>query len=256
VTNLLVLSRDALLSARLRDAWEPTFRVVRRDEWSEVPAAVRELPAALLAVDTGRSAGIRPVPSFGWLRTAFPGLGLLVIVDPGEHQLAFALGRSADGVVVAGPGASSRSLLRAVETSLARALARVVEHRARSTWGPIATRCLGRAVEWAEHDVDAATLAAHEGIGVASLRHELRTGGAPSPGRLLRWGRILRAIDGLGRGTATAESVAHRFGYSSGAALGRAIRREVGVPITTVHSRGGVEWALEAFLHGVPESGA
>ena len=259
MSSILVLTRDARLLARLRDAWEPTYRVVQRPEWDGVAIVLRSGSIDVLAFDTGRTAGVSAGPSLRWLRGTYPELAYVAVVDPGAGRLAFALGRrGVDGIVVAGATQARHALRRAPEEAMGRALARSIGRRLAGEVDPLLARCVSRAVEAAEHPAAVPLLAEPEGISVGSLRRRLRGSGAPPPGRILRWGRLLRAARALERDADSLDRVAHRFGYSSGAALGRAIRRDVGVSTTTLNNRGGLACALEAFLRtvGEPEAGS
>ncbi|MBT8405555.1 MAG: AraC family transcriptional regulator [Gemmatimonadetes bacterium] len=257
MSSILVLTRDARLLARLRAAWGPTYRVVQRAEWDGVAAVLRSGTIDVLAFDTGRTAGVSAGPSLRWLRDTFPDMACVAVVDPWAGRLAFTMGRrGVDGLVVAGAEATHLDLRRAAQDALGRALARSIGRRLHGVVDPLLARCVSRAVEAAERPTNASLLAEPEGISVGSLRRRLRRNGAPSPGRILRWGRLLRAARALERDADSIDRVAFRYGYSSGAALGRAIRRDVGLPTTTLKKRGGLACALEAFLRRVGDSKA
>ena len=226
--------------------------MIHRSTWERALTELRQESIELLAVDTALAPGDRVDASLRWLQATLPALATLAIVDPGAARQVFALGRSGtDGVVLAGATDQPGVLRRAADRAVARALARRVERSLPDTLDPLLPRSLVRSIERASDGCDESALAEPEGLSVASLRRRLRAGKLPTPGRILRWGRLFCAVQALEREGETVERVAHRFGYSSGAALGRAIRRDVGVSTTTLNDRGGLACALEAFLRSL-----
>jgi AraC-like DNA-binding protein len=120
--------------------------------------------------------------------------------------------------------------------------------------------CLKWAIENSHHGPSVDELAEFFTRSPRTLARVLRKDGAPSPGRLLLWGRLLRAAHLLADRRSTVEQVAYLLGYSSGAALARALRRETGYPPGEVMRRGGIGCVLDGFarreIHPAPPRNA
>jgi AraC-like DNA-binding protein len=111
----------------------------------------------------------------------------------------------------------------------------------------LALDCIKWAIEHCHHHPTVEDLAEPFAVSPRALTRMLRRSGAPSPGRILLWGRLLRAIHLLSERNATVERVAFTVGYSSGAALTRALRRETGYATAEVLRRGGIGCVLDGF---------
>lgn len=254
MATLLVLTRDPRLRARLRQAWAAHHRVLELTEWPERPGLLVLRRAHLLVLDTAPAMDIDLSSTLDWIRRRHADLSTLAVVD--AHRAArasFRLGRSGvDGVVIAGRTGGALTLRQAADQALARALGRRVARRLDGRCAPLLVRCMARAAVGAADGLDTRDLAEPEGLSVGSLRRRLRRDGLPPPTRILLWGRLLAAADMLERDGGSVERTGHRLGYSSGAALSRALRHGTGRSPTTLRDRGGLVCALEAFLGREP----
>jgi AraC-like DNA-binding protein len=260
VATILVLSPDPRLRARFHTALGRRNRVLDLTGWAALPGTLLLRSAHVLAFEPEPDRDDAPRGELSWLRRRHPDLALLGCVDLRGRPLdAFRLGAlGVDGIAVEGVDDDPGDLRRRVDTVLARALARRVRRTCEGRIDPLLLRCLGRATEHAAGVAGSDELAEAEGVDVRSLRRELRKRGLPPPGRILRWGRLLRAAAALDRDEGPVERIAHGLNYSTSAALSRALRREVGHPAATLRERGGLRCALEAFLsrEGDPDGSA
>lgn len=217
--------------------------------WSALPGTLVARPAHVLAFGSGED----ETPDdrrIGWLRRGHPDLGILVLADLlGRPREAWRLGLlGTDGLVAIGTHDDRAGLRDAVEGVLARALARRIGLALGGRSHPLLTRCVRRAVEGATRRIRPEHLAEAEGVGVRSLGRQLRDAGLPPLGTILRWGGLFHAAAALDRDDATVERIALDLGYSTGAALARALRRDVGHSPTTLKERGSLACAIDAFL--------
>jgi AraC-like DNA-binding protein len=160
----------------------------------------------------------------------------------------YTLGRyQIDGVVPAARTESVREVRETVSEALATSVAaRVASSLGRRVSG-LGLDCLKWAIENSHRTPRVEHLAEAFASSARSLTRRLRRGGAPSPGRILLWGKLFRAVHMLSDRESTVEQVAFALGYSSGAALARALRRETGYPPVKVLRRGGLGCVLDGF---------
>lgn len=224
-------------------------RVLALSNWAEIPALLREHPADLL-VFTPLCCADGAEPRITWMLRHHPEVGLLLYTDlEGGGREAWRFGRfGVDDLVVEGVDDGRHDVRRAARRALARALGRQVGRAVRGRIPPLLERCLIRAIDGAIRPMTAEDLAEPEGLDVGSLMHRLRSEGLPPTGRILRWGRLFRAAAALDRDEHSVEAIALALGYSTGAALSRAMRRDIGHPPSTLRERGGLQCAIEAFL--------
>ena len=101
-------------------------------------------------------------------------------------------------------------------------------------------------------------LAAHVGYSSRWLRRKLARVGAPTPGAMITWGRLLWAVhDLVSDPTRSGDQVAWDLGFTSSTVLGNALHRRLGVRIGMARERG-LDWAIEQFVleSGLCERGA
>jgi AraC-like DNA-binding protein len=162
----------------------------------------------------------------------------------------FTLGRlQIDGVVPAGGYESERQIRETVADALVSSVAQRVLSSLRRRLSRFPLDCLRWAIENSHRAPDVPQIAEAFARSPGSLARKLRREGAPTAGRLLLWGRLFRATHMLGERGATIEKVAFAVGYSSGAALARALRREAGHPPGEVLRRGGIGCVLDGFVN-------
>ena len=191
-----------------------------------------------------------PLNSLRRLRRRHPTVALVIASDfTGREMALYHLGRlSVDGVIRTEEptlplGRSSRVVDGAIAASLA---TRVVQGSAREL-PLLAQEAVRWAIEHAESRPQVSELAAAMALTPKPLMREMGALKLGSPRDLLLWGRLIRASHLLERSAETVESVAFRLGYSSGGALGKALKRHVGCNPTELLEKGGVAWTLEVF---------
>jgi transcriptional regulator GlxA family with amidase domain len=110
------------------------------------------------------------------------------------------------------------------------------------------------AIEHAESRPQVSELAAALAMSPRALLREMKALNLGSPRALLLWARLIRASHLLERPSETVESVAFRLGYSTGGALGKALKRHVGYSPSELLRQGGLAWTLDVFqTNGFPE---
>ncbi|MHB1191707.1 MAG: helix-turn-helix domain-containing protein [Longimicrobiales bacterium] len=252
LAHLVIFQPDARAEARLADALTPghTVSVVRA--WAELRRFVADVGADGCLVDADSPSREDALMEIRRLRREYPDLALVAYADVHESdpELVSLGAAGVDGVLLARRPPWASGIRRSVEGALAGALARSLERALRLRYPAPSTA----AVAWAaEHAVDApsvARLAAAVGQTPRGLANALRDAGLPSPARVLLWGRLLQAAALLGRDGATVEEAALRLGYSTAAALSRAMKRETGYTPGEVARAGGHPFVRACLFRG------
>lgn len=250
MATVLLLTDDPRDRARLHAALSTAHRVVDLENWAQIPALLRRRPAHLV-VFTPSCCTDDAQARLQWMVRHHPSVALLLYTGlVGGGREAWRFGRfGADDLVVEGMDDSRTEVQRAARRALARALGRQVGRSVHGRVPPLLERCVVRAIYGATLPMTPEDLAEPEGIDVGSLRRRLRSAGLPPTGRILRWGQLFRAAAALDRDEMSVEAIALGLGYSTGTALSRALRRDVGHPPSTLRERGGLRCAIQAFLN-------
>jgi len=190
-----------------------------------------------------------PLNSLASLRRKHPTVALVIAADfSGREMDLYHLGRlSVDGVIRMENRPHPRDVLAVVEGAIAASLATRVLQKGNVDLPLLGQEAIRWAIEHAEHTPQVSDLAAAMATNTRSFMREMKAVGLGSPRDLLLWGRLIRASHLLERSDETVESVAFRMGYSSGGALGKALKRHVGCSPTELLDRGGVAWTLGVF---------
>mgnify|MGYP006291219215 FL=1 len=252
--QILFLPPGPRASATLTHALSPPFRTRTAAHLDELWARLEEdLPEACVLDLLG------PPPSVTFdsledLRNQFPFLALIIAADfSGRDMDLYRLGRlNVDGVLRLESGPSDRTIRSVVERATAASLRRRVLKEVGDDLPAMGRTALGWAIEHAESAPQVSALAAVFASSEATLARRFRRLGLGSPRSLLVWGRLIRGSQLLARPSETVESVAFRLGYSTGGALGKAMRRHVGCSPTDLVQQGGLTRALEAFRESGP----
>jgi AraC-like DNA-binding protein len=250
VALLAVLQPDALSLARLASALGDQHHLVLSDDWVTLQDALQNKAVDGCVLELYHPAQPIGLTEVEQLRERHPTLAIVVYADFRGRELdLFALGRlHVDGVVPAGKQESLRQIRETVAAALALSMAARVIATIGERLPAVGRECLRWAIENAHSQPTVREMASSLSRVARSLARSLRAEGSPSPGRLLLWGRLFRATQMLTDRGASVERVAFALGYSSGAALGRALRRETGYSPRDVLLRGGVACVLEGFL--------
>lgn len=250
MATVAVLTGDRRLGARIHGALRRRHTGVPLPGWSDLEPLLTAGRIHALVFSATREDRPWPDEALPAITSRFPAVGVLYCADPRDGGWApFHAGAlGVDGVSVPAPDLDGEAFLRVLDEVLARALARDVTRRVAGRVDPLMGRCLARAIEAQPRGARASELAAAEGIAIGSLVRRLRNGGHPPPSGILRWSRLFHAGAALDRDDGTVERIAHHLRYSTGAALARALRRDVGHPPTTLIQRGALRCVTEAFL--------
>ncbi len=252
MAHLAILQPDARAQARLADALSGTHAVSVVRGWAELRRFVVDTTADGCLVDADSPSRDKALVEMRRLRSEHPDLALVAYADVHESdpELVRLGAAGVDGVILATRAPWASAIRRSVDGALAAALGRCVERSLQAAYPATAAA----AAAWAaEHAVDApsvARMAAAVGRTPRGLAAVLRDAGLPSPARLLLWGRLLQAGAFLGRDGSTVEATALRLGYSTAAALSRAMKRETGCTPREVARGGGLPFVrTRLFRH-------
>jgi len=194
-----------------------------------------------------------PGASLLHLRRSNPSLALVVASEfTGREMELYRLGRmNVDGVIRMEEEPSPRDILAVVDRALAARLAdRVVQGTALHL-PPLLQEAIRWAIEHAETRPQVSGLAEALAVSPRVLLREMKSLGLCPPREILLWGRLIRASDLLERDGETVESVAFQIGYSTGGALGKALRQRVGHSPTDLLRSGGLDLTLRMFQRRV-----
>jgi AraC-like DNA-binding protein len=249
VALLAVFQPDARALARISSALGGKHELVEYSDWGTFHEALDKLPSDGCLIDPYRAGGSIDLGDIQRLRERHPSLAIIVYADFKGHEMdLYTLGRyQIDGVVPAGKSQSDLDVRETISEALASSVAARVGASLGRSLSPTALDGLKWAIEHSHRRPKVKDLAEALSHSTRSLAGALRKSGAPSPGRLLLWGKLFRAVHVLSDGHNTVEEVAYALGYSSGAALSRALRRETGHPPGEIQRRGGIGCLLDAF---------
>jgi AraC-like DNA-binding protein len=251
VAVLAVFQPDPLSLARITTALSEPHEVVSFAHWAELREALERFPADGCLLDPYHASHPVGLADIRQLRERHPSLAIVVYADFSGHEMdLFTLGRfQIDGVVPAGRNESVWEIRETVAEALVSSVAQRVLSSLERRLSRFPLDCLRWAIENSHRTPGVAQIADAFAQSPGSLARRLRREGAPTAGRLLLWGRLVRATQMLGERGSTVERAAFAVGYSSGAALARALRRETGHPPGEVLRRGGVGCVLDGFVN-------
>jgi transcriptional regulator GlxA family with amidase domain len=174
----------------------------------------------------------------------------------GREMELYHLGRlSVDGVIRMEESPTPRHIMAVVDQAIAASLATRVVLACGGSLPTLGQEAIRWAIEHAESRPQVSELAVAMAVGRRPLSREMRALGLGPPRKLLLWGRLVLASHLLERSTETVERVAFRLGYSSGGALGKALKRHVGYSPTELPRRGGVELTIRVLRKKVLQLG-
>jgi AraC-like DNA-binding protein len=170
----------------------------------------------------------------------------------GKEMELYRLGRmNVDGVIRMEEEPTPRDILAVVDRALAARLADQVVRTAALHLPPLVQEAIRWAIEHAETKPQVSRMAEALAVGPRVLLREMKSLGLCPPRDLLLWGRLIRASDLLERDGETVESAAFQIGYSTGGALGKALKQKVGLGPTDLLRSGGLDLTLETFRRRV-----
>ena len=256
--DIYILPSDHRAAAVLRPALDPPYRVRTLDEFSELQKSLTHAKPQACILDIFHP---RPGVSLDILRRLrhdHPGVALVVAADfAGREMELYSLGRlGIDGVIRLEEALRPREILAVVNRAINASLANRFILEAAADLSPLAQKAFRWAIEHADSRPQVSELVNALSISHRALVRELRVLGLGSPRTLLLWGRLIRGSHLLGRPGETVESAAFHLGYSTGGALGRALKRHTGCSPSELLERGGLKWVVETFKkQGVGRTG-
>jgi len=250
---LACLQHDPRSSARLIEALGEEHVLLASPGWERLRELLgtQRVDGCILDLErSNREDALRPLEE---IRAGHPGVALVVYADFHGRELdLFLLGRlGVDGVVLAGTEDDPTNIRRVVDQALASALGGWVVARLDGRLDAVGVAALRWAIEHAREAPDVARFSEAVGMSPRVLNVRLRSAGLPSAARILLWGRLLRCAEMMRGSAASLEAVAFRLGYSSAAALRRAMRQQSGLTPSELSTTLGIEAVVEAFLHGL-----
>lgn len=217
------------------------------DSWRDLDGLVRSRPAA--AAIASPRAEPRKDGALRVLRFArrYP-MTPLIAWGELDARAILRLGKAGARDVIPSPHATNEALVREVVLgALGPGLSATLVRRLRRRASPEAVELVRRAAATPSLALRAPELAAQYGMSGSTLERRCERWGAPSPGRLLLWVRVLRGMAWLREPGRSVASVAGQLGYSSGAAFGRAVEATVGGRAARLRGDTDFEAALDRF---------
>jgi len=249
LNDIFILPSDDRVAATLTRALEPPHRVHSATSFRELDALLRRREPQACVLDVFDPPPPVPLNALRRLRTRHPAMALVIASDfAGREMELYHLGRmSIDGVIRMENGPSTRGILSVVDRAVVAALGTQVVLISAFDRSPAFQEAVRWAIEHAEEQPQVSQMATALGMTPRALALETRAQGLRSPRDLLLWGRLIRATQLLERSTETVESAAFHLGYSTGGALGKALKGHMGCSPTVLLENGGLEWALGVF---------
>jgi AraC-like DNA-binding protein len=248
--DIFLLQSDQRATATLVGSLSPPYRVRVATELRELEGLLEKAEPQACVLDIAGSPISPSLPSLRRLRRGYPTLCLIIASDfSGREMDLYHLGRlNVDGVIRLEDRPSARDILSLVENSIAAALATHVAHTATGDHPPLVQEAVRWAIEHADNRPQVSELAAALAMSPRAFLREMKALDFGPPRALLLWGRLIRASHLLERSSQSVESIAFRLGYSTGGALGKALKRHVGHSPTELLECGGLACTLEVFL--------
>jgi AraC-like DNA-binding protein len=249
LNEIVLLPSDQRAAATLIGALDPPHRIQVVGTFSKLEAVLEKAQPLACLMDIFDPAPPIPLNALGQLRRRHPGLAVIIASDFfGREMELYHLGRlRVDGVIRMEEGPTPRHILGVVDRAIAASLATRVVLTCGGSLPPVGQEAIRWAIEHAESRPQVSDLVAAMAVKPRSLSREMRALRLGSPRKLLLWGRLVLASHLLERSAETVEGTAFRLGYSSGGALGKALKRHVGYSPTELLNRGGVELAIKVF---------
>ncbi len=231
------------------DALDPPHRIGWARDFADLETLLQAAKPQACVLDVFHPPPPIPLSRLGRLRRRHPTVALVIASDfSGREMDLYHLGRlSVDGVIRMEDRPSGRDILTVVDRAIAASLATRVVEGSGDELPFFAREAIRWAIERAESRPQVSELAAALAMSPGAFTRGMKAASLGSARSLLLWGRLIRASHLLERSSETVESVAFRLGYSSGGALGKALKRHVGSSPTELLQRGGVEWTLAIF---------
>lgn len=239
---------------RLRAAVRDTHQIVECDDWGALLAVSERqvVHVAVLELD------VVATPSFDQVRRlkqTAPRIALVAYATLGADRVRhiFDAGRYGfEELVVADVDDGAGAFARALERAAARGVAGLVRGAIPPGMDPAVRDAVLIAVTRAHERLTPAMLAEILGTSPRQLLRILADAGAPSPHRLLMWGRLIVAgalMDGSRR---SADRIAVALGFPSGSAFRNTCQRYLGATPGEARAEGSARFVVERFRTELP----
>jgi AraC-like DNA-binding protein len=247
--EIVLLPSDQRTAAALVGALDPPHRITAVHDFDEMEARLETGQPLACLLDIFDPAPRIPLNALRRVRRRYPSVALVIASDfTGREMELYHLGRlNVDGVIRMEEAPHPRDILAVVDRAIAACLATRVVLMFTEALPLLGQEAIRWAIEHAESRPQVSELAAAMALAPKALSREMKAMRLGSPRKLLLWGRLVLASHLLGRSTETVESVAFRLGYSSGGALGKALKRHVGHSPTELLNRGGVQLTIQVL---------
>lgn len=246
----------ALIAALLRHRFDrdalrrstPDHDVVWARSWNDLNRLVRRRPVATIVADLHAEPRKDGVLRVYHLTRRYPRTPLIAWGELDGRDL-YRLGKAgAAGVLTARETEDSELVAESVDRLLHDGLARELSAGLTDGFDLDGLRFVEYALRQVPAQAQVPDLATGLHMSVSTLERRCGSWGLPTPGRLLLWLRVLYSLRWLQEPGRSVESVADQLGYSSGAALRRAIKATVGGRPSRWRSVDGLRDATAAFL--------
>lgn len=244
------VARDSGLRERLRHASDTGVdEVLLTPSITSAKRVVRERPVSVLVLNSPQlpSRPDRAVAAFEGFRRRFPSVPVGVIASGHETRLLHALGSVGLRHLLLQEEATVRSTRRFLMALRSEDAASQVIRTLSPVLGRWELSAVRRVMDLAHRHLDADALAADFGMSRPHLSRQLRKGGLPSIGVLMRWALLFHAGHWLPDPGRSGESVGRQLEYANGSTFRRALRNLMGVTPTQL-AEVGLPGVLDAFV--------
>jgi len=226
--------------------------------WEDASAAPRDTALAdVVTVLVGGADAASPTLAgwIGWVRETAPHIAIVGIcptVRRARRTAESLVDLGVDDIVLAEdtrPVLVAELVAGAHRANAVRRAVRVLRGGTTRTLFPLVEYAVVRGARRPSVEAAATELGVHRRT-LVNLTHRA---GAPPPGMILGWGRLLLACALLEHDVYSVETAARLAHYSSSTALCNVLRRYMHMNPTTVRARGGLAMALEMFGATVAE---
>lgn len=226
----------------------PEHDVTWASSWSDLNRLVRRRPVAAIVADLHAEPRKDGVLRVYRLTRRYPTTPLVGWGELDGRDL-YRLGKAgATAVLTAREAEEHLFVAETVDDAVRDDLASQLRDRLRDSVAPEGLDFLEYAVRHIPRQVQVPDLAEGTGISVSTLERRCERWGLPTPGRVLLWLRVLFSLRWLQEPGRSVESVAEQLGYSSGAALRRAIKVTIGGRPAPWRTADGLADAMAAFI--------
>lgn len=228
VARLAIFQPDARSGARLTAALSEVHDLLPCESWEELIAEISGSHVEGALIDADHPSPDEALARVALLRGAFPDIAVIGFTERTRSRDYYRLGETGlDGFVSGTDGVLGTK--GAVDDALAVRRGRAVEEALRAWLPSPAPQAIGWTLAHAGGDATVERMAGALGFSLYALRGILHEQGLRGPADLMVWGRLLAVAGRLRADRRKVEETAFALGYSSSAALARAVRTRTGL---------------------------